>query len=98
MSKKIVALFATAAAVYGGLVYASSEAAAFGQPSSADPYAWVCETLDREPTVDGMWSVIYGGVSRGQTSNYDAEQIVKQVKYVCPRHIPVVLQWAEENE
>lgn len=67
-------------------------------PTSSSNFDWVCPTLDRNPTVDGMWDVIYGGVARGQTNDYAASQIVAQVRDVCPEYIPIALAWADAND
>ena len=60
-------------------------------------FSWVCDTLDSNPTVDGMWEVVWEGVERGQTSDSDAEQIVIQIRDRCPEYIPIVKEWAEQN-
>lgn len=78
------------------IVTAVVVSAAALSPTSTS-FDWVCPTLDRNPTADGMWDVVFASVSRGQTSDYAAGQIVLQIRDVCPEYIPVAREWAEAN-
>lgn len=60
-------------------------------------FGWVCPTLDQNPSVDGVWNVVLGAYQRGLTSDAAAEQIVIQIRDVCPEYIPIVKEWAEQN-
>ena len=99
MSKKIVALFAVAAAVYGGLMYAAAEASA-GTPGGTlggNP-DWVCDKLDNNPTSEGMWDVVAEAAKRGHLTEAGGRAVAQHIINECPEHIPAVMEWVNENE
>lgn len=59
-------------------------------------FSWVCQTLDRNPTSDGMWDVVEDAADRGLTTEADGEAVVRQIFRQCPEYIPIAMEWAEE--
>ena len=62
------------------------------------PFSWVCPTLDRNPTADGMWDVVSEAAKRGLVTESDGEAVARQIIAQCPEYIPVVMDWAESVE
>lgn len=58
---------------------------------------WVCETLDKWPTEDGVTTVVYETLTRGYGAEEGAKLIVGAIQSQCPEYIPLLLTWAKNN-
>ena len=64
---------------------------------SYNSYDWVCNTLDKNPTSEGMWDVVAEAAKRGLLTEADGEAVAKQIIRGCPEYIPIAKEWAEDN-
>ena len=71
-------------------------AATLSPMSPTQPFSWVCQTLDRNPTAAGMWDVVSEAAKRGLTSQSDGEAVARQIIRQCPEYIPIAQEWAED--
>lgn len=69
--------------------------AVFITPTSSS--AWVCSTLDANPTQAGVWQLVGEAFSRGYSGQQAGEFIATTVKGQCPEYIPLLIKWANAN-
>jgi len=65
-------------------------------PASSDD--WICETLDSNPSVDGVNDLILEAYGRGYATEADGEMLVQVVVAECPEYIPLLLEWADDYD
>ena len=59
--------------------------------------AWVCSTLDSNPTENGVWELLYTAAQHGYATEKDGESLVIEVATNCPEYLPVLKKWADHN-
>jgi hypothetical protein len=75
-------------------IAAAMIAAATFSPFSSN--AWVCRTLDTNPSVDGVNDLILEAYGRGYSTEADGEMLVQVVVADCPEYIPLLMEWADD--
>jgi hypothetical protein len=78
----------------GTALAATLIAAATFTPASSD--AWICNELDRLPSVGTVENIVYELISDGYTADSGSEYLVKSVAYGCPRHWGLLEDFVEK--
>ena len=57
---------------------------------------WICDQLDKEPTVTGVLHVAGGLFAEGYDGKQAGKILVTTVQGQCPNHIPLLVKFAEQ--